>query len=63
MPYGIVKFSVPLLVPKARFTHEVRFSSKGYFTFRAAEHFVEKSTYKSKCFFLVPPQGFEPWTP
>ncbi len=43
MPRGIVKstrfaycvkLSVPHIVPKAHFTHEVRFTCEAYFTFR-----------------------------
>jgi len=43
MPCGIVKskrfaycvkLSVPYIVPKAHFTHEVRFTCEAYFTFR-----------------------------
>ena len=45
MPGGIVKsrrfaycvkLSVPHIVPKAHFTHEVRFTCEAYFTFRAS---------------------------
>ena len=57
MPYGIVELSVPLIVPKARFTHEVRFTSEGHFMFRAAEHLIEKSTCRCKCFFPGTPSG------
>ena len=34
MPIGIVKLSVPHIVSKAHFTHEVRFTCEEYFTFR-----------------------------
>ena len=38
-----MKLNVPHIVPKAHFTHEVRFTCGAYFTFRKAEHLVEKN--------------------
>ena len=54
---------VPHIVPKGHFTHEVRFTPEGHFTYRRAEHIVQKSTCQSKCFFVVETVGIEPTTP
>ena len=51
--YGYaVKFSVPPLSCEAHFTHAVRFTSEGRFSFRVAEHLVEKSTLSRAFFWL-----------
>ena len=43
-PLAKVKLSVPYIVPKAHFTHEVRFTSEGYFTFRKNGTLSSKKT-------------------
>ena len=38
-----MKLSVPHIVPKAHFTHEVRFTCDAYFTFRESETLSSKN--------------------
>ena len=69
MPCGIVKsrrfaycvkLSVPHIVPKAHFTHEVRFTCEAYFTFRASGTLSSKNapwSVDKSAFFVGAPGG------
>ena len=51
-----MKLSVPHIVPKAHFTHEVRFTCEAYFTFRASGTLSSKNAPLSvdkSAFFVV----------
>ena len=54
-----VKLSVPHIVPKAHFTHEVRFTCEAYFTFRASGTLSSKNAPLSvdKSAFFVGGEG------
>ena len=61
-----VKLSVPHIVPKAHFMHEVRFTCEAYFTFRISGTLISKKepfVWKTKgSFFVVDDNGLEPLT-